>query len=60
MGQFWEKGGRKDLLGDHLVYWVIPHPACTGASCTPLPLLIRYILKEGLKTFTDMGQIRAS
>lgn len=60
MGQFWEKGGRKDLLCDNMDYWVILHPARTGASCSLLPLLIRYILKEDLRALTDIGQMRAS
>lgn len=41
-------------------YWVILPPACTGASCSLLPLLIRYILKEDLRAFTDIGRMRAS
>lgn len=57
MGQFWEKGVRKDLLCDNMDYWVILYPDCTGASCSLLPLLIRYILKEDLGAFTDIGRM---
>lgn len=59
VGQFWEKEGRKGLHCDNMDYWVILHPACTGASCSLLPLLIRYILKEDLRAFTDIGRMRA-
>lgn len=57
MDQFWEKGVRKDLLCDNMDYWVILYPDCTGASCSLLPLLIRYILKEDLGAFTDIGRM---